>query len=319
MIKKLLFCICALWLLIPVSVSAHVKWFVDADAIVSDSTQHFSLTDSAVIIWIVILFCIVLVAWWLDGHLASLPDAWVKKSTIQRKHILWIFQCLVGVWLLNNTWHGAIIAPPLHGHSGDLFSQILLGGQLAAGILLIVNVLVPLGGALLLLLFIGACIPFGFLEMLEHVFVVGIGLFLIIQKSKRRSATGKKFVWATPFLRVTTGASLMTLAVDEKLLHPELGLFFLQNHHWNFMQYMGISWFSNQLFILSAGFTEFTFGLLFVLGLVTRLNTLAMSIFFIGSAMTLGPLEVIGHLPIFAIAIIFIVYGSGNRLKIKHR
>ncbi|MBI2410546.1 MAG: hypothetical protein HYV32_01435 [Candidatus Kerfeldbacteria bacterium] len=319
MIKKLLCGIVAFLLLMPTTASAHVKWFVDEDTVIPNPIEHFSLTNSAVIIWIVILFCIILVAWWLDGRLAGLPDAWVKKSTQRRKQLLWIVQLCVGVWLLNTTWHGAVIAPPLHGHSGDLFSQILLGTQLAAGILLIINLLVPLSGALLLLLFTGACITFGFLEMLEHVFVVGLGLFLIIQKSKRRTAIGKKLMWATPLLRVTTGISLITLALDEKLLHPELGLTFLQTHQWNFMQILGMAGFSNQLFILSAGFMELTFGLLFVLGLVTRLNTFAMSIFFIGSAIMLGPREVIGHLPIFAIAMVLLIYGSGTRLKLKRQ
>ena len=59
----------------------------------------------------------------------------------------------------------------------------------------------------------------------------------------------------------------MILGFSEKILAPELGVNFLEGHSWNFMNAIGLN-FSDYLFTLSAGATEFILGLVFVLGIV---------------------------------------------------
>jgi hypothetical protein len=69
------------------------------------------------------------------------------------------------------------------------------------------------------------------------------------------------------------------------------------------------------------------FGIIFLLGLITRLNTLALAGFLISSNLyffLIGKteeafLELTGHLPLLAIAILLILFGGGNRLRLPVR
>ena len=78
---------------------------------------------------------------------------------------------------------------------------------------------------------------------------------------------------------------------------------------------LGFHQFSDYWFVLSAGAVEVIFGLIFVLGIVTRLNALVLAGFFIATLILLGPMELLGHAPHFAIVFVLLVFGSGEKLK----
>ncbi|MEH6579592.1 MAG: DoxX family membrane protein [Amphritea sp.] len=118
------------------------------------------------------------------------------------------------------------------------------------------------------------------------------------------------------------GIALIVLAFTEKLLNPEMAMRFLAEHNMNFMQLMGVEAYSDYLFVLSAGLAEVLFGVVLILGVVTRTNILALACFMVASNtyfFMMGSnfnavLEFFGHMPIFAAAIIFIIYGAGDKL-----
>jgi uncharacterized membrane protein YphA (DoxX/SURF4 family) len=126
-------------------------------------------------------------------------------------------------------------------------------------------------------------------------------------------------------LRFHTGVALSVLAFSEKLLQPSLAMAFLEKHNVNFMKTLGFENFSDHLFVLSAGFSELLFGMIFVLGLVTRINTLALAFFLIASNVYFflmgksaeGILEIIGHANLFAIGLLLIFYGAGSKLRLS--
>src|SRR4029078_2240997 len=103
---------------------------------------------------------------------------------------------------------------------------------------------------------------------------------------------------------------------------PHLAMSFLEKNKVNFMQTLGFDFFSDRLFVLSAGCTELVFGIIFILGLITRLNALALAGFLVSSNLyffMVGKtdeafLELSGHLPLFAVAILLILYGSSNKI-----
>lgn len=74
----------------------------------------------------------------------------------------------------------------------------------------------------------------------------------------------------------------------------------------------GLSWFSDDTFILAAGIVEATIGVLLVSGVLTRVVILAMWLPFNASIPFLPPEELIGHLPIFGIMYVLLVHGSGS-------
>jgi uncharacterized membrane protein YphA (DoxX/SURF4 family) len=78
-------------------------------------------------------------------------------------------------------------------------------------------------------------------------------------------------------------------------------------------------WFTNELFVLSVGFAEIIFGVLFVLGYMTRITTILIAIFFAFSVTTMlmqfGIWEV-EDLVVYSAAIIFLFFGGGE-IKFK--
>ncbi|WP_119394450.1 DoxX family protein [Salinibius halmophilus] len=125
-------------------------------------------------------------------------------------------------------------------------------------------------------------------------------------------------------LRIFTGIALVTLGLSEKLIGSHLGAAFISKYDWNFMQLLGFEFFTDRLFILSAGVMEVVFGLILILGTVTRLNILVVAIFMITTNVTFvfqdnpeaALMELVGHLPIIATAVICVFFGSGQKLKL---
>lgn len=295
----------------PSPVFAHVKWFVEEDI---PAVEPFSLREPFVISWIAV--CIVIIA--IGVVLEKKLPVWswlgerIGNSRALVEKLLLVF---VGVWLLWNAYEGVIFVPVFEVEAAG--GELLNYTQAFTGLTMLMAMVIPafkkIAGVLMLFLGIWASAVFGWLEMLEHLHVFGIGLYLLLLNDKPLE---KYSEYALPILRITTGIALIVLAFQEKLLHPELGLQFLEGHNWNFMQMVGIHWFTDRLFVLSAGATEALFGIVFVLGLVTRINTITLVVFFLSTAFILGPMEVLGHLPILGIAIVLATLGGGKKLKV---
>ena len=71
---------------------------------------------------------------------------------------------------------------------------------------------------------------------------------------------------------------------------------------------------SDYWFSFAGGLAEILFGLFFLLGLITHITTVAWLIFLVITLYLLGPVELVGHLPHFSIAIVLLILGSGARL-----
>lgn len=301
-----------LFLLFPKTAHAHVKWFAQEQSDLQ--SIHFSFSDPSVIIWIAIVVIVVAVAIALERVLrkpAGLKDICAHYGT----YAIRFFQILIGVWLIFTAYTHQLLAPNFLA-DGSILSQTLLILQYAVGITLIVNLLVPAASIGLLIIYAGITTKFGFIETLDHLDVLGYSIFLFIMSAPKQWGLTYYRQWAIPILRIFTGAALIILSLSEKLLHPQLAMNFLQEHHWNFMQMLGMNFFTDELFILSAGFAELLFGIILVLGVLTRINTAVLAIFFTTTAIILGPTEIVGHLPFFGVVVLFLLYGSGEHLKV---
>lgn len=299
-------------LLIPNVASAHVKWFAQDQP--STPPVEFHWSDPGVIIWIAVCVVIIAAAILLERVLRK-PSSFKDLCERNGKYIRYVFQFLVGVWLITTAYNGQLLAPNYLADE-SLVSHALLIAEYAVGIAFIVNLLVPAASVVLLLVYIGVMIQHGFVETLDHVDIIGYSVFLFMMTAPQQWGLTYYKQWAIPTLRFFTGAALIVLGLSEKLLNPQLAMSFLQDHHWNFMQMLGMQFFTDELFILSAGFTEMLFGIIFILGVVTRINTAVLAIFFTTTAIVLGPTEIIGHLPFFGIVALFLLYGSGEHLKV---
>ena len=225
------------------------------------------------------------------------------------------------------TWEGTIggfiFAPnlPAEGTMGT----IMLAIQGIAGLMILFGFYEREGGLLILILFVLGIGEYGCIEMLDTLEMVGFALYaMIIGRPKwklKESHWMQRLMhpihaYGYPLMRVGVGINLIILAFSEKILAPSLTHNFLQNHPWNFMQAVGMS---DYWFAFSAGLAEGLFGIFFLLGLVTRVTTVALAGFLVTTLYLLGPTELIGHLPHFSIAIVLLVLGSGSRLLlVKH-
>jgi uncharacterized membrane protein YphA (DoxX/SURF4 family) len=308
-------------LLTPVIALAHVKWFAEEENIINP----YSIHDNYVLIGIIIALAIVILGIYLEKKL-NVPHKLDKTIQKWAPGVLSIASIGFGLAFIIFSIKGFIFAPnlPALGNVGYLMLSI----ELVAGILILLGFYERIGGLLVLVLFILGINQYGGVEMLDTLEMVGFAFYIIIigrPKWKMRDwnfvkhFSHKIHAYGLPILRVGTGLNLIVLGFTEKILNPSLTDNFLSHYNWNFMQKLGFEGFTNYYFGFSAGVVEVLFGLFFLLGLVTRTTTIALAVFLVTTLYLLGPIELIGHLPHFSIAIVLLVLGSGTRLVLMHK
>lgn len=305
------------WVL-PFVASAHIKWFVDVEAVKASgqSTEFFSWWSKPVVVWVVISIGLIFLAKFLDQKLKA-PAKILEFGQKYQKTIYRLFKILVGIFLVVISGFWQIVLVPQIPASG-VWQQVLQVAQGIIGVMLIIDVFPKWAGLALGGLYLVAGGFGGWEFYLENLLLLAIALFIYLNEINETHKLFAYQAWGLPILRMGAGMSLVVLAFTEKFLHPELALQFLSEHNWNFVKLLGFN-FSNQLFILSAGFMETIFGLMFILGYVVRINTIVMASFFATSvtamAIQSGVWEV-EDLVIYSVAIIFIFYQT-NKLGVN--
>lgn len=299
---------------------AHVRWFVKADEPNLANYPIYSFTDPEVLIWIAIGIFLIGASIFLDGKLPKIP---IIKSKI-RHDILESLRIFTGMSFLLTAYGGALIAPHMVAYGGFGIALVFL--QAIIGILLISNHLIHHAALLMLILFIGVMVQFGFIFALEYSNVIGIALFFLFNHLPNKQLQERYKPYSVDVLRIFTGIALVTLGVTEKLYGAALGQAFITEYPWNFMDMLGVDFFTDQVFVLSAGMMEVIMGTILILGTTTRLNTLVISIFMLASNTVFllvnqsdnALMELVGHMPIIASAVILLFLGYGQRLKITN-
>lgn len=294
-------------------VFAHVKWFVETEEIVAKETIHFSLTDPFIMMWIAVIVLTLVVVFLLDIVLPEPKAKFLKKLETWKTLVYRIFAITIGVNFLLEAYLGAVFAPPFK--VVETLDFALVTFQVFLGLMLVAGVRQRWAAIGVVILYFGSMVSYGVMPLLDEVFMLGVAAYLFLAHPKSYAWSKAYKVYAIPLLRVFSGLALIVLAFSEKFLHPELGLNFLKEFNWNFMQMLGVSEFTDLMFVFSAGAMEFLFGTILVLGFIPRLNMAAAAFFFTITFVLLGPIEVIGHMPIFVTALVIVLYGGGDRLN----
>ncbi|WP_152544544.1 DoxX family membrane protein [Actibacterium mucosum] len=288
------------------------------DALQQHVIEPFRLFEPAVLIWIAIAAVLVAIAIVLDLKLPTPPIAPTKI----RHDVMELMRILTGMSLLLTAYDGGLIAPHLQA-TGYLGGSLLFL-QAGIGILLLSNHFLHHAALLMLLMYVGLLTQFGVVRTIEYINFVGIALFTLFNYFPNEDLRTRLKPYSVDVLRIFTGLSLMILGYFEKLHPAALGQVFIADFSWNFMPLVGFDWFDDRLFVLSAGVMEIVFGLILVLGVVTRLNILAVAglmlcsnlVFILQQNKDAALMEFIGHLPIIATALILLLLGYGQRLKV---
>ena len=295
--------------------AAHVNWFVEPG---TEALPNYSLRDPVFLLWAWVAVALVGVSIWLDGKLPTLRVAQSKM----RHDFMEILRVFTGMSFLLTAYEGALVAP--HKLATGGFGLSLLFLQAVIGIMLIANRWVKYAAMLMLALYAGVIFKFGLMSTLEYAIVPGIAMFLMFNAIETPTLRDKLKPYSVDALRIWTGVSLVALAIGEKLAPSALGQVFVATYEWNFMEMLGFEIFQDRMFVLAAGMVELAIGMCLILGTTVRLAVLTLSImmalsnivFILQDNKEAALVEFIGHMPIIGIALLLLLLGYGQRLRI---
>ncbi|MBI4318552.1 MAG: DoxX family membrane protein [Chloroflexi bacterium] len=230
---------------------------------------------------------------------------------------------LTGIMLIANSTSGVFLAADLRLPEGWL-SHLAVIGQVLIGILLLSQISFALAGLLILVMAVPLAIlafpaPMLVDYVLEYASLGAALIFVGLSSCPDQVACSITRIDARrfshlplPIIRIGLGLSLIVLALHNKLADPDIALSFLDKYAFNFVPVFGFGDFSNLHFAFSAGLIELGLGVLLVAGVATRLAAAALFGFFLTTLFLLGLPELVGHLPLFGIALALAYRGSGR-------
>jgi uncharacterized membrane protein YphA (DoxX/SURF4 family) len=306
-----------LGLFVPYFTFAHTRWFAENELPPLQTTEPTGLYIG---IWIAIVATVVSIGILTHTKNVLRLDFFRPKKRKSYERAASTFTMTAGAFFLIAGTHEYLFSPNLTIESG--IPAILVVLQILIGIAFLLGIGTRTSALILAGLWFLA-VPFaGLLKVVENIwilstaafiFLMGNDYFSIVSVSVFKKATKKFRKYALSILRIGTGATLLILGLTEKILAPEFGINFLEGHSWNFMQSLGFK-FSDYLFTISAGSVEFLLGLVFVLGIMPRINALVVAVIFSIPLFILGPIELAGHLPHFAAVVLILLFGNGGHL-----
>ncbi|MBI2851372.1 MAG: hypothetical protein HYX80_10130 [Chloroflexi bacterium] len=299
---------------------AHERWFVERGSHAGEGFA-FDLTMGLVLAATVSLVFLAFVI-----ERIGKSEKWrLRAEKLQRflpGGAEWrVLAVLVGVMLIANALTGVFLAPNLIPEQSGLVPLTRIV-QIIIGLLLISQIAFSLAGMLMLAALPLALLLFPLNLLVDYVFeFAALGLtFIFVGISSCPDWLLRRFVKGDPkrysdlaltSARVGTGLTFAVLALNNKILNPDMALTFLDEYPLNFMTLIGFDSFSNAHFIFAAGVMELAIGLLLTMGVATRFIAAIVTGLLFTTLVILGPAELIGHLPIIGLALLFLYRGAG--------
>ncbi|MGL6312747.1 hypothetical protein [Vibrio sp. WXL103] len=288
---------------------AHVRWFIDAADVKSVSLPQDSLALG--ILLFVLSFCFIVHYVTKTGLLG----AFTAKPILKESLVLWRFLTFVmTLFFILNLILGEFVAPNLQLLTG----QEWIGVVLQVSVVAVMAVSVSTGGLIIVTLAFSLFLlqPFSIaIDYFPELLAIGTALVVIgphlnsmdkgVFGGVSRRLGGRAF--AVKQLRFLLGLQLFILGIHNKMMLPGLSLAFIEAYpHYNFLQLLGWSEFSHIHFVWFVGVSETLLGVVLMLGLATRCVMSLLAVIFVTTTIVSGPAEVLGHMPIFAIAFLLL-------------
>ncbi len=192
--------------------------------------------------------------------------------------------------------------------------------EIAIALSFIYGALARAAAAMLALIWLIGAIVFGPLRLIEHTEILGIAFF-IFATGRGPLAFDQAFQhlhkpvaplipYAVPVLRIALGVGLTVVALTEKIWNVPMAVAFLQDHHFNFFPYIGMTSIDDVKFVMIAGTIELIVGLMLIAGTYVRLVILITLIPFNLSLPFMGWRELVGHLPTYGILALLLLWGD---------
>ncbi|MEM1179614.1 MAG: DoxX family membrane protein [Acidobacteriota bacterium] len=277
---------------------AHVKWFVDFDYGTPPQSFEQVMTSPTVLGLLALSALTIASLVFVERRLEGLGGYIALNGWLSRRQdaSLSVMRLAMSALLLVSWSSEAVLAPELESSS-----WLLVTAQFAVAICLLFSRTVGLGGFGLLLIFLGASAEFGLFHMLDYLHYLGISVYLMVSPSKRAAVRNV----GLPALFATVGFSLMWLGC-EKLFYPTWSLYLLEA---NPQLALG---FPPDFFVQGAAFVEISLGFLLLIGLLERPLAVLITLVFFTTTLVFGKVEVIGHTPVHAALVVFLLHGAGG-------
>lgn len=303
--------------LAPLAARAHEKWFTDPASHPTDWSLVLSERTAIAVVAIGILLVVFATAQRLLGD-PHWPRLWLFSRMAAGATTLLAVQ--TAITLIAVGVSPALLSPHL------LLPMDLVGLGLGAAQVLIafsyITGLLDRAGSIGLMLLVAAgfvlfppadaAAQLLYAGIAACLFFVGRGAHLV----ERPLPPFQSPAWgarAVATLRVLSGLSFLVLGFADKVWNPALGAAFLaERPQFNVLRHgFGLEWFTDERFVLLGGIVEAGIGALLVSGLLTRVVILAMWVPFNLPVPFLPAVEMLGHLPIFGVMYLLLVYGAG--------
>jgi len=295
--------------------SAHTRWFAET------SLEKYVTTEPTLLylsVWASIMLIVILAGIICHQRNHFRLGFLRPKASHAYERAASTFAMVTGSFLLIAGTHEYLFSPNLTHEVG--IPHMLIFIQIFIGIAFMLGIATRTSAFILGFVWLSTFYFAGWVAALEDVWILSTAMFIAVMGNDYFSLISFSYFreklqafkeYALSFLRLGTGATLVVLGLSEKILAPEFGINFLNLHQWNFMQVLGFPY-SDYLFVLSAGSVEILFGIIFILGAVTRLNALIVAIIFTIPLFLLGPIELAGHIPHFAAVVLLLLFGNGG-------
>lgn len=300
---------------------AHVRWFIDSDY---DPNINFEADFVFMLIITGAILTILAFPFLNRSKIYQNSCDWIDTNLALPNGLEWrLISGLTGIMLLINTFSGDFLAPNIE-ISDPTALWIALTAQTIVALLLLFHISYTLSGVLIL----AALVPTVIFVPIEITIdyaaeLISLSLALIFigpSLSRVDRIVFEKAGWewqnmrqyAIPTVRVGVGLTLITLALHNKLLDPAPSVAFIGDHDWNFFPMIGMSFVSDLNFVLFAGITEMLIGVAICFNQIMRWATILIALLLTTTLLILGYGELVGHLPLFGLGILFVLKGGGS-------
>lgn len=277
----------------------HVKWF--AGDLEWTPQPIGKVITPAFLFW----FCFTLVVLLLVSRYNAALDniSIVRKvhfflNKLKRFHLL-IMRIGLGIALLLQISTGAYLAPTLQINTWWVYALIII-----ATLGLLHRVTLPASSLAIGVLYVKALTDYGMFHVLDYMFYLGVIYYLLVANTKW-SRTG------IPVLYVWTGLSLAWLAM-EKLTLAKLACSLMHEYG---IPSLG---FTVEDFVLISAFIELGLAWAFIVGIMNRFTALLLTGLFLLTTTVFGFTEIVGHMVMHTILLIFLIVGRDGISLILH-
>ncbi|MEY4744648.1 MAG: hypothetical protein RL272_593 [Candidatus Parcubacteria bacterium] len=309
-------------LVVPAA-EAHEKWFVPLSPVRYPVPEFYRTLNPYTVGAALAILAIAVIGYFADrAYERSAAYARIEaRIRPWRDYAVVALALTTGITLLFSASRGQLLAAnyPL---PSDFFGSLLRLAEAVIGGLLVIGLFTPAAAIGLLGLYLSTFLLQPPIEPLDYLNYVGIAVFILFFSRGRYSLDwflGKPIFtspaqrkWAYLVLRVVTGFTILWLGAL-KWRRPDLHFGLLDRYaHFNpyvILQAAGISM-TREFYVFALFVGEATIGVFEIFGFLTRATAVFLAPVFLASLLFLGPLELVGHLPLLGTLCVLIAYGD---------